>query len=98
LKKMAYPMRRLQNLKIYSTIRDLLATGGIATIEIPTGIKAGSTTKTPLLPLTIGGQRLGVRLHPPYQGAHTKEILAELGLSAATIEELIQKGITIARD
>jgi crotonobetainyl-CoA:carnitine CoA-transferase CaiB-like acyl-CoA transferase len=76
----------------------LLATGGIATIEIPTGAKAGSTTKTPLLPLTIGGQRLGVRLDPPYQGAHTKEILTELGLSAATIEELIQKGITVAKD
>jgi len=74
----------------------LLATGGIAKIEIPNGINSGSVTHTPLLPLTIGGQRLGIRLDPPYQGAHTKEILSELGLSQATIDELIAKGIMVA--
>lgn len=76
----------------------LLATGGIADIEIPNGEHPGSMSKTPLLPLTIGGQRLGVRLNPPYQGAHTRELLTELGLSDVTINELIAKGITITND
>jgi len=76
----------------------LLATGGIAKIEIPNGKNPGSFTHTPLLPLTIGGQRLGIRLDPPYQGAHTKELLTELGLSQATIDELIAKGIMVANE
>lgn len=74
----------------------LLATNGIADIEVPNGIAPGSITKTPLLPLTIGGVRLGIRHSPPYQGAHTTEILKELGLSEHTIAELQAKGITVS--
>ena len=59
----------------------LLATGGLAPMTLPDG----RATKTVLLPLTLDGQRPGVRLNPPQLGEHTAELLAELGYSAAQI-------------
>jgi crotonobetainyl-CoA:carnitine CoA-transferase CaiB-like acyl-CoA transferase len=35
--------------------------------------------KTTLLPITLGGKRLPVRLQPPRFAAHSHELLAELG-------------------
>jgi crotonobetainyl-CoA:carnitine CoA-transferase CaiB-like acyl-CoA transferase len=57
----------------------LLATGGLADVELPDGDKAGQTVKTTLLPITLGGKRLPVRLQPPRFAAHTHELLAGLG-------------------
>ncbi len=57
----------------------LIATGGLADVELPNGEKAGQTVKTTLLPITMGGKRLPVRLQPPRFAAHTKELLAGLG-------------------
>jgi crotonobetainyl-CoA:carnitine CoA-transferase CaiB-like acyl-CoA transferase len=57
----------------------LLATGGLAEIELPDGDKAGQTVKTTLLPITMGGKRLPVRLQPPRFAANTHELLAGLG-------------------
>jgi crotonobetainyl-CoA:carnitine CoA-transferase CaiB-like acyl-CoA transferase len=67
----------------------LLATGGLADIELTDGEGAGRTVKTTLFPFTLDGQRPGVRLNPPRRGEHTHEVLAELGLSATDIEALI---------
>ena len=66
----------------------LLATGGLADITLPDGERAGQTAQTTLLPFTMNGQRLGVRLQPPRQGEHTTEVLTGLGYSAAQIESL----------
>jgi crotonobetainyl-CoA:carnitine CoA-transferase CaiB-like acyl-CoA transferase len=57
----------------------LLATGGLADVELPDGAKAGQTVKTTLLPITMAGKRLPVRLQPPRFAAHTHELLAGLG-------------------
>ena len=57
----------------------LLATGGLADITLPDGERAGQTAKTTLLPFTMEGRRLGVRLQPPRRGEHTTEVLAGLG-------------------
>ncbi|SFC67199.1 Crotonobetainyl-CoA:carnitine CoA-transferase CaiB [Polaromonas sp. OV174] len=69
----------------------LLATGGLADVRLPDGPKAGQTVKTTLFPITMQGQRLGVRLHPPTLGEHTQELLAGLGYSAGDIENLRQQ-------
>ena len=66
----------------------LLATGGLADVVLPDGARAGQTVKTTLFPLTLAGERLGVRLNPPVLGAHTQELLAGLGYSAAQIDQL----------
>ena len=66
----------------------LLATGGLADVRLPDGPKAGQTVKTTLFPITLQGQRLGVRLHPPSLGEHTQELLSGLGYSAGAIESL----------
>ncbi|TAM38000.1 MAG: CoA transferase [Burkholderiaceae bacterium] len=68
----------------------LLATGGLATITLPDGPGVGRETKTVLLPLTLDGERPGVRLSPPRLGQHSAELLAELGYSATEIKALCQ--------
>ncbi len=71
----------------------LLATGGLADIELPDGDQACRTVKTTLLPITMHGQRLGVRLQPPRVGAHTEELLAGLGYGSAEIETFRAHGV-----
>jgi len=66
----------------------LLATGGLADIKLPDGARAGQTAKTTLLPLTLEGQRLKVRMNPPTLGEHTRELLAGLGYAGSEIETL----------
>ena len=66
----------------------LLATGGLADITLPDGERAGQTARTTLLPFTLDGQRLGVRLQPPRKGEHTAVVLAGLGYSPEDISAL----------
>ena len=66
----------------------LLATGGLADINLPDGERAGQTAKTTLLPFTMDGQRLGVRLQPPRKGEHTSEVLAGIGYAPDEIAAL----------
>jgi crotonobetainyl-CoA:carnitine CoA-transferase CaiB-like acyl-CoA transferase len=67
-------------------------TGGLAALTLPDG----RATKVPLLPLTLAGERPGVRLQPPALGEHSDALLRELGYSAAQIAELKDRGITIS--
>jgi crotonobetainyl-CoA:carnitine CoA-transferase CaiB-like acyl-CoA transferase len=79
------PIRRPEDL--YDD-EHLLATGGLADVRLPDGTRAGETVKTTLLPFTLGGERLGVRLDPPVLGAHSQELLRSVGLADAEIEAL----------
>ena len=65
-------------------------TNGLAPLKLPDGRE----TKVPLLPLTMGGCRPGVRLDPPSVGEHTGEILRELGYDLAAIVRLQESGVT----
>jgi len=64
----------------------LLATGGLAPITLPDGERAGQTAATALLPLSMGGERLGVRYDPPRLGQDSVELLVSLGYSQAEAE------------
>ena len=72
----------------------LNATGALADMHLPDG----RPTRTVLMPLTIGGQRPGVRSSPPRLGEHTAEILAGLGYSAPDIEALVSAAQPTAQD
>ncbi len=71
----------------------LNATGGLGEVVMSSGPNAGNTTKTPLLPITLGGNRLPIRLNPPKLGEHTKELLEEIGYSDSQIDDLLKKKI-----
>jgi crotonobetainyl-CoA:carnitine CoA-transferase CaiB-like acyl-CoA transferase len=77
----------------------LLATGGLADITLPPSSSAAGReirTRTALLPVTLGGERLGVRAAPPALGQDNEELLKELGYSGSDIASLAAAGV-IAR-
>jgi crotonobetainyl-CoA:carnitine CoA-transferase CaiB-like acyl-CoA transferase len=71
----------------------LLATGGLADVTLPDGPKAGQSVKTTLFPITMEGQRLGVRLHPPRLGEHSRELLSGAGFAPAEIDDLLSRSV-----
>ena len=66
----------------------LLATGGLSDITLTDGARAGQPAQTTLLPVTLGGERLGLGTQPPTMGRDTAVLLVQLGYDAAEIEAL----------
>lgn len=64
--------------------------GGLAPIRM----NDGSLSKVPLLPLTIGGDRPGIRLQPPLLSEHGAELLREVGYSDDEVAQLIRNCVT----
>jgi crotonobetainyl-CoA:carnitine CoA-transferase CaiB-like acyl-CoA transferase len=69
----------------------LMATGGLAPMELPDGRR----TRVPLLPLKLGGERLGLRLDPPKLDEHGTELLRGVGYSNAEIAQMRQDGVLL---
>ena len=70
----------------------LLATGGLAALTLPDG----RATQAPLMPMTLGGVRPGVRLNPPRLGEHTNALLTELGYTSLQILAINKRRIAKA--
>jgi crotonobetainyl-CoA:carnitine CoA-transferase CaiB-like acyl-CoA transferase len=68
----------------------LVATGGLADIQLTDGARAGQTVKTTLFPFTLAGERLGVQLNPPKRGEHTREVLYAIGLPDGEVDALFE--------
>jgi crotonobetainyl-CoA:carnitine CoA-transferase CaiB-like acyl-CoA transferase len=66
----------------------LNASGGLADIHLPDGRSA----RTPLLPVSMDGQRLQNRRDPPQIGQHTRDVLNEIGFSMHDVAELTRSG------
>ena len=66
----------------------LMQTGGLAPMTLPDGRE----TSVPLLPLTLDGERLGLRLDPPRLGQHGREVLLDVGYSDDEIGAMLQAG------
>jgi crotonobetainyl-CoA:carnitine CoA-transferase CaiB-like acyl-CoA transferase len=71
----------------------LKETGGLAPMELPDGRQ----TSVPLLPLKLGGERLGLRLDPPKLDEHSDEILRSLGYADDEIAAMRSDGTLQAR-
>ena len=71
----------------------LLATGGLAPMTLPDG----RATQVPLLPITLAGERPGLRLNPPRVGEHTSALLLEVGYTNEQIAAM-EKGAVVKTD
>jgi crotonobetainyl-CoA:carnitine CoA-transferase CaiB-like acyl-CoA transferase len=61
---------------------------------VPIRMNDGSTSKVPLMPFTLNGERPGIRLQPPLLGEHTNTLLREVGYSEEAITRLKHSHIT----
>jgi len=84
------PNRRPQDLYDDEHLR---ATGGIADMRLSDGPRAGETVETVLFPITLEGQRLGIRLSPPRLGEHTTELLGQLGFGPDEMEGMRSRNV-----
>lgn len=66
----------------------LNASGGLTEIRLPDG----RTAKTPVLPVSLDGQRLPNRYDPPEIGEHTRDVLAEIGVAPDEVASLQADG------
>jgi crotonobetainyl-CoA:carnitine CoA-transferase CaiB-like acyl-CoA transferase len=61
-------------------------------------LEDGRTTPVPALPLSMGGERLGLRRDLPKPGEHGAAVARELGIDEETIAALIARGVLGALD
>lgn len=60
---------------------------------LPLTLTDGEATSLPALPLTLDGDRAGVRLGLPKPGEHTREILKSIKIDDDTIDTLVANGV-----
>lgn len=70
----------------------LLESGGLLDMTIPDG----GQISLPAMPISIDGERPGLTIDPPEIGAHSVEVLRDLGLSQNEIDHLIENELVDA--
>ena len=88
LEKLGLPYAPVNKPGDLFTDQHLNASGGLADIRLPDGRGA----RTPLLPISMDGQRLQNRSDPPQIGQHSQDVLNELGFSSIDIAKLARSG------
>ncbi len=71
----------------------LIASGGMQPITLVDGEKKGTIAQTVLLPFSMDGQRLPVRLNPPTVGEHSLSLLEALGYSPEQAQALLDASV-----
>jgi crotonobetainyl-CoA:carnitine CoA-transferase CaiB-like acyl-CoA transferase len=71
----------------------LNANEGLLDASVTEGDRAGATMRVPALPLAMDGRRFGLHRDIPRAGAHTREVLAELGYTEEQIAELLTRRV-----
>jgi crotonobetainyl-CoA:carnitine CoA-transferase CaiB-like acyl-CoA transferase len=71
----------------------LIASGGMQPITLVDGEKKGTIAQTVLLPFSMDGQRLPVRLNPPTVGEHSLSLLEALGYSSEQAQALVDASV-----
>ncbi len=71
----------------------LRANGGLVGITLRDGIRAGTRTETPALPIDWADARFGLRQDIPAAGEHGREVLAAAGYPPDRIDELERIGL-----
>ncbi len=74
----------------------LEASGGLASMVLPDGERAGEQALTALLPLRMAGERLGVRSDPPRFATDTTRVLKAVGYSDQEIAAMVGAGAVCA--
>jgi crotonobetainyl-CoA:carnitine CoA-transferase CaiB-like acyl-CoA transferase len=71
----------------------LNASEGLLELSVTEGDHAGSKMRLPALPLAMNGNRFGAHHDIARAGAHTREVLSELGYTDAQIDALVARDI-----
>ncbi|MEQ8516155.1 MAG: CoA transferase, partial [Chromatocurvus sp.] len=65
--------------------------GGLQTVTLSDGARAGETTSLPSLPLELHGEKFGLRSDIPRAGEHTESVLRDIGYSDEEIAQLFSR-------
>jgi crotonobetainyl-CoA:carnitine CoA-transferase CaiB-like acyl-CoA transferase len=82
----------------------LLTSGGLLETDLssaqgaPGGVPAQPVAGLPGLPVSMNGNRMGIRRQPPRNGEHSLEIAREANLSEAEIAAMVAEGMLWAPD
>ncbi|MBY9066917.1 CoA transferase [Hyphomonas sp. WL0036] len=89
LEQVGLPFAPIQKPEDLLTDPHLLAGGGLLDMQLPEGPRVS----LPALPITLDNERPGLSIDPPKIGAHSEEILGELGHSGEAIADLVRRGL-----
>lgn len=83
------PFAPIQRPEDLAQDQHLVESGGLLDMTIP----EGGEISLPAMPIAIDGQRPGLTINPPEIGAHSEQVLRDLGVAESEITRLIERGL-----